>query len=70
MSKEVKDKSTRKVKQSFSFRAKLLVTPDASPDMCQYPSKTSILLRNGNPAWQHLTSMLDVAPPMVELLDG
>ena len=70
MSKEVKDKSTRKVKKSFSFWAKLLVTRDASPDMCQYPLQTSILSRNGKPTWQHLTSTVDVVPPMVELLDG
>jgi hypothetical protein len=70
MSKEVKDKSTRKVKQSFSFWAKLLVTRNASPDMCQYPSQTSILSRNGKPAWHHLTSMVDVVLSMVELLDG
>ena len=70
MSKKVKDKSTRKVKQSFSFWAKLLVTRDASPDMCQYPLPTSILSHNCQPAWQHLTSTVDVALPMVELLDG
>ena len=70
MSKEVEDKSTQKVKQSFSFWAKLLVTHGTSPDMCQYPSQTSILSHNGKPAWQHLTSTVDVAPPMVEFLDG
>jgi len=51
-------------------RAKLLVTGDASPDECQYPSQTGILSRNGEPAWQHLTSTLDIAPPTVDLLDG
>ncbi|KAL3806111.1 hypothetical protein ACHAXA_010709 [Cyclostephanos tholiformis] len=70
MSKEVEDEVTREIKQTFSFWAKLLVTGDASPDVCQYPSQTSILSRNGEPAWQHLTSTLDVAPPTVELLDG
>ena len=65
-----RDKSMCKVKQSFSFWAELLITRDASPNMCQYPSQTSILLRNGKPTWQHLTSTVDVAPPMVELLDG
>ena len=70
LSKEVEDESTRDVKQSFSFWAKLLVTGDASPDECQYPSQTGILSRNGEPAWQHLTSTLDIAPPMVDLLDG
>ena len=48
MSKEVEDKSMGEVKQSFSFWAKLLVMRDASPDMCQYPSQTSILSCNGN----------------------
>jgi hypothetical protein len=70
MSKEVEDESTRDVRQSFSFWAKLLVTGDASPDECQYPSQTGILSRNGEPAWQHLTSTLDIAPPTVDLLDG
>jgi hypothetical protein len=69
MSKEVEDEVMHK-KQTFTFWAKLLVTGDASPDLCQYPLQTSILSRNGEPAWQHLTSTLDVAPPMVELLDG
>ena len=70
MSKEVEDKSTRKVKQSFSFWTKLLVTCDASPNMCQYFLQTSILSRNGEPVWQHLTSTVDVASLMVELLEG
>jgi hypothetical protein len=30
----------------------------------------SMLLRNGKPAWQHLTSTVDIALPMVELLDS
>jgi hypothetical protein len=70
MSKEVKDKSTCEVKQSFAFWAKLLVTRNTSLDMCQYPSQTSMLLHNGKPSWQHLTSKVDVAPSMVELLGG
>ena len=38
----------------------------------QNPLQTSILLHNGEPVWQWqpLMSTLDVAPPMVELLDG
>lgn len=48
----------------------ILVEGDASPDVCQYPSQTSVLSRNGEPAWQPLISTLDVAPPTVELLDG
>lgn len=69
MSKEVEDESTREITQCFSFWAKLHVTGDATPDVCQYPSQTSILSRNGDPAWQHLSNTLDVAPPTVELLD-
>ncbi|KAL3772886.1 hypothetical protein ACHAW5_002151 [Stephanodiscus triporus] len=70
MSKEVQDDATREITQIFSFWAKLLVTGDAAPDVCQYPSQTSILSRNGNPAWQNLTSTLGVPAPMVELLDN
>jgi hypothetical protein len=70
MSKEVEDEVTHEIRQIFSFWSKLMVTGDASPNVCQYPSQTSILSRNGEPAWQPLTSTLDVAPPTVELLDG
>jgi hypothetical protein len=70
MSKEVEDEVTHEIRQTFSFWSKLMVTGDASPDVCQYPSQTSVLSRNGEPAWQPLTSTLDVAPPTVELLDG
>jgi hypothetical protein len=68
MSKEAKVESARKVKQGFSFWAKLLDKRNASPDMCQYPLQMIILSCNGKPAWQHLTSTVDVALPMVELL--
>lgn len=70
MSKEVLDETTNEISQNFSFWAKLLVTGDATPEICQYPSQTSILSRNGDPAWQQLTSTLDVALPTVELLDS
>jgi len=70
MSKEVLDETTHEISQRFSFWAKLLVTGDASPDACQYPSPSSILSRNGDPAWQHLTNTLNVEPPVVDLLDG
>ena len=70
MSKEVIDETTQEITQIFLFWAKLLFTGDASPDVCQYPSQTSILSRNGDPAWQQLTTTLDVALPIVELLDG
>jgi hypothetical protein len=67
MSKEVEDEATHEISQLFSFWAKLLVTGDASPDVCRYPSQTSILSRDGEPAWQSLSN--EIAPPMVELLD-
>lgn len=70
MSKEMQDDATREITQIFSFWAKLLVTGDAAPDVCQYPSQTSILSRNGNPAWQNLTSTVGVSAPIVELLDN
>eukprot|EP00581_Thalassiosira_minuscula_P007100 CAMPEP_0183702908 /NCGR_PEP_ID=MMETSP0737-20130205/849_1 /TAXON_ID=385413 /ORGANISM="Thalassiosira miniscula, Strain CCMP1093" /LENGTH=530 /DNA_ID=CAMNT_0025929591 /DNA_START=129 /DNA_END=1721 /DNA_ORIENTATION=- len=70
MSKEVVDETSQEISQNFSFWAKLLVTGDATPDVCQYPSQTSILSRNGDPAWQPLTNTVDVMPPIVELLDN
>ena len=70
MSKEVEDETTHEISQTFSFWAKLMVTGDASPDVCRYPSQTSVLSRNGEPAWQSLSSTVDMAPPIVELLDG
>eukprot|EP00584_Thalassiosira_punctigera_P006558 CAMPEP_0172537704 /NCGR_PEP_ID=MMETSP1067-20121228/9259_1 /TAXON_ID=265564 ORGANISM="Thalassiosira punctigera, Strain Tpunct2005C2" /NCGR_SAMPLE_ID=MMETSP1067 /ASSEMBLY_ACC=CAM_ASM_000444 /LENGTH=521 /DNA_ID=CAMNT_0013323059 /DNA_START=115 /DNA_END=1680 /DNA_ORIENTATION=- len=70
MSKEIEDESSHQITQNFSFWAKLLVTGDATPDVCQYPSQSSILSRNGEPAWQPLTNTMDVIPPIVELLDG
>lgn len=70
MSKEVIDETTHEISQNFSFWAKLLVTGDATPDICQYPSQTSILARNGDPAWQQLTNTLDLDLPIVELLDN
>lgn len=70
MSKEVEDETTHEITQSFSFWAKLLVTGDATPDVCQYPSQTSILSQNGDPAWQPLTNTVNILPPVVDLLDG
>mmetsp|Transcript_2337 Transcript_2337/g.3436 ORF Transcript_2337/g.3436 Transcript_2337/m.3436 type:complete len:143 (-) Transcript_2337:280-708(-) len=70
MSKEIEDETSHQISQDFSFWAKLLVTGDATPDVCQYPSQSSILSRNGEPAWQPLTSTADVMPPIVDLLDG
>lgn len=68
MSKEKVDGSGR-IEQNFSFWAKLMVTGEATPDICRYPSQTSILSRNGEPAWQPLTSTQTLDPPVVELLD-
>ncbi|KAL7531136.1 hypothetical protein ACHAXR_003867 [Thalassiosira sp. AJA248-18] len=70
MSKEVEDETSHEIVQNFSFWAKLLVTGDATPDVCQYPSQTSVLARNGETAWQPLTNTVNVATPIVELLDG
>jgi hypothetical protein len=56
--------------QVFSFWVKLMVIGDASPDICRYPSQTSILARNGrNEGWQTLSTTRTVEPPIVELLD-
>ena len=68
MSKEIIDE-TGAVKQMFSFWAKLMVIGEATPDICCYPSQTSILSRNGEPAWQSLSNTRTTSPPVVELLD-
>jgi len=70
MSKEVEDSTTHEITQVFSFWAKLMVIGDATPDICRYPSQTSILSRNSDPAWQPLASTRSINPPTVELLDG
>ena len=70
MSKEVEDETSHEISQNFSIWGKLLVTGYAAPDVCQYPSQSNILSRNGEPAWQYLTNTVDVAPPIAELLDG
>jgi hypothetical protein len=67
MSKEVEDESTHEISQTFAFWAKLMVTGDALPDICRYPSQTTILSRNED-AWQSLSDQIE--PPIVELLDG
>jgi hypothetical protein len=74
MSKEVEVQNESEfhgveVVQQFDFWAKLMVTGDASPDICRYPSQTSILSRNGDPAWQTLATNPALQPPTVELLD-
>ncbi len=68
MSKEIVDENG-KMKQIFSFWAKLMVIDEATADICRYPSQTSILSRNGDPAWQSLSNTRTMTPPIVELLD-
>ena len=68
MSKEV-ECGNGEIKQVFSFWSKLMVIGDASPDICRYPSQTSILSRNGEAAWQSLSSTRATNPPVVELMD-
>lgn len=65
MSKEEVN-ATQEVSQRFLFWSRLLVTGDASPDVCRYPSQTSILA-HGGAQWRSLSN--DIAPPIVELLD-
>ena len=68
MSKEVQDSTTHEITHRYSYWAKLMVTGDASPDVCRYPSQTSVLSRNGDPAWQTLSNNELIDPPIVELL--
>lgn len=56
------------VTQVYSFWAKLMVIGDASPDICRYPSQSSILARH-NEGWQALSTTRAMRPPTVELLD-
>jgi len=78
MSKEIEETSfesttrlpTSQVSQVYSFWATLMSTGEASSDLCQYPSQSSILSRNGDPAWQPLVLNRTIEPPVVELLDG
>jgi hypothetical protein len=60
---------TKEVYQTYSFWAKLADVGDASPDVCRYPSQTSILRRD-DPSfgWQSLSSTRLIQPPIVELL--
>lgn len=56
------------VTQQFSYWAKLMVVGDASPDLCRYPSQSSILSSHGE-GWQTLPTTASLQPPVVELLD-
>jgi hypothetical protein len=58
------------VVQQFSFWAKLMVVGDASPDICRYPSQTSILTRHDHTGgWKNLSTTPTAQPPIVELMD-
>jgi hypothetical protein len=73
MSKEIETvsniSSMGEITQVFSFWAKLMVIGDAPPAECCYPSQTSVLSQNGDPAWQSLATTVTSDPPIVELLD-
>lgn len=73
MSKEVETISTERsvgeVSHMYSYWANLMINGEASEDDCQYPSQTSVLARNGEAAWQALTTIPASQPPTVELLD-
>jgi len=75
MSKEVLSTETAEgdtragaVTQTFSYWSKLMVVGEASPDLCRYPSQTSVLARH-NQRWNTLTPTLFTRTPTVELLD-
>jgi hypothetical protein len=61
----VDDEEDGSAHQSFAYWANLMVTGDAPPTLCRYPSQSSVLARSGA-GWQSLTEM---HPPTVELLD-
>jgi hypothetical protein len=67
-SKEVMDTHGR-VTQVFAYWAKLMWIGDASPDVCRYPSQSSILQRHEE-GWQALSTTREIQPPIVELLDN
>ena len=73
MSKEIETISTEisagEVSQVFSYWARLMVNDDATQDARQYPSQTSVLSRNGDPAWQALSTTPNAEVPTLELLD-
>jgi len=57
------------ITQLFCFYADLMTTGDASPDICQYPSQSSVLARHER-RWQSLSTVQrGVEPPVLELLD-
>jgi hypothetical protein len=74
MSKEIETisnmTSAGEITQVFSYWAKLMVRGDAPPAECCYPSQTSVLSRNGDPAWQSLATAVTTETPIVELLEA
>jgi hypothetical protein len=54
--------------QHYSFWSKLMVIGDAKPDICRYPSQSSILATH-NDGWLGFMTALTTDPPTVELLD-
>jgi hypothetical protein len=71
LSKEVEtsENGDGEVTQVFAYWSKLMVIGDASPDICRYPSQTSILSRH-NEGWQSLSTTRNTRPPTIELLDS
>jgi hypothetical protein len=70
---ESEDNSERpvgEISQRFSFWANLMETGNASPEICRYPSQTSILTRHGQAeGWHSLSTTRTIQPPVVELLE-
>jgi len=56
--------------QRYAFWTRLSMLGDASDyDLFQYPSPTSVLLRQGVVGWQSLSNSRHIQPPLVELID-
>jgi uncharacterized cupin superfamily protein len=54
----------------YNFFARLAMIGDAlDDDLCQYPSQSSILQRQGDAGWQSLSNSREIHPPTVELLE-
>lgn len=68
MSKEVETEDGQ-IKQEFFFWARLMVSGQGNPDICRYPSQTSILQKDGNGAWLPLAENRTMRAPTVELFD-
>eukprot|EP01083_Nonionella_stella_P267621 904109_1 len=68
MSKEVRSEDNE-ISQEYSFWAKLMAMGEVSTEISKYPSQTSILSQNGDPAWASLPTTRMLSPPTVELSD-